>query len=95
MKNKKLTKTQSCRIHFKKRVQERFGVCINRKDIASLVRDIINEDNVFFHTKLTNRVELYDMVFCKKRMKIIFDKKRQVPVTALTTDMNTTKFGDL
>jgi DNA replicative helicase MCM subunit Mcm2 (Cdc46/Mcm family) len=84
---KKLTKKQAEKIHFKKRVLERFDITINRHDIRELIEDIQAGNNIIKSERLSSRVTLHTMIFMKKRMNILYDRMRKVPITAKTMDM--------
>jgi len=85
-KKKQLTKAQCSKIHFKESFKERFGITINRHDIRQLVEDI-SRRRVRKTEQLSNRVFAHTMTFKGKECVVLFDRMRQVPVTALTTDM--------
>jgi hypothetical protein len=89
-----MTKTQSSKIHFKKRFKERFGIEINRNDIRELVSNIKEGSNVIKSDILSLRVTAYTMIFKRKRCVILYDKIRKVPVTALTMDMDYTSYSE-
>ena len=88
-----MDKTKACRVHFKKRFKERFGIDINHRDLVDLTTDIQNWDNVLGEQKLTNRVTAFDMNFKGNRCIVIFDTIRKVPVTVLTTLMELQEDG--
>jgi hypothetical protein len=87
MKKKKLSKKASCKIHFKKRVQERLGLKINRHDIRELIDNILRKTSVISWEPKTNRVTRYNVIFKEKHCQIFFDEIRKVPITVLTNDM--------
>ena len=86
-KKKKFTKKMAQKAHFKKRMEERFGVVVNRHDIRHLVEDIMKGDNVFYSRNLSARVSMHSMMFMGKRCNILYDKNRGVPVTVKPIDM--------
>jgi len=94
-KRRKITKAQAQKIHFKKRMLERFNLRINRHDIKDIVECIHQGTNVVSTKKLTNRVFVYRMVYCGHQINIYFDRVRQVPITAKTPDMDDVSYSGI
>ncbi len=75
------------RAHFKKRVKERLGITINRKDIRELIYDIEN-NNIISWTMQSRRVVSYNMKFKGIRCFIKYDQIRKTPITVVTVEMD-------
>jgi len=84
---KKFTKKQAQKAHFKNRLKERFDIIVNRHDIRELVEDIQTGNNIINSERLSSRVTVHTMLFMGKKMKILYDRMRKVPITVKTIDM--------
>lgn len=81
-----LTKLQSQRIHAKRRIEQRFGIQINRHDIREIV-NLIQTNRAKFIEKQSNSRSLFSLVFKDNLLYVIYDKTRKNICTFLTEEM--------
>lgn len=77
-------KTQSLKIHFKKRVWERLRFWVSKKDINNIkeyVKKGEHEKNIVFLQ--SNRVIGFKYIINKTEIVLLWDKIRQTPITIL------------
>lgn len=80
---KKSAKTASdLRLHFKKRLKQRYGIEINREGIEYIVRQIQSQ-NCEFVIKQSLRVTIFDVMYENKKIRVVYDKNRKTLITAL------------
>lgn len=75
------------RIHAKQRLEERYDLKLNRHDIKVLVSKI-QCGNARFIRKQSNRVTHWMVNYLGKEIHLVYDKKRQNIITALTKGNN-------
>jgi catabolite regulation protein CreA len=86
MKHKrKRDKKYDQRIHFKKRVKQRYDLEINRFVYQQLV-DQIQDGQAEFIQKQSNRISVFWVMYDDIRIRVIYDKSRKTLVTALPPD---------
>jgi hypothetical protein len=68
--------------HFRKRMLERFDEELSYDDIQFITNMIRNGDTIRSR-KQTNRVTEHVIRFNNKKMKVIYDKQRKLPITCL------------
>jgi hypothetical protein len=84
MKQNRLTKLQAERRHFKRRIEQRYGLSLNRKDLYNL-SEIIARGLAQLVKQESFRVSVYDVPFKNNRIiRIVYDKMRKSVVTCLT-----------
>lgn len=76
------TKKLNQRKHFKRRMFERYGVEINRKDIETIVKSIQNREAKFL-SRTSNRVTLWEVDYQGLAIPVVYDSQRKTVVTAL------------
>lgn len=83
---RKKPKSQSERIHFKRRLRERYGIRINRNAYRELVdRVLLGETTYIF--KQSNTRTIHRMIICNKSVIVVYDSMRRELVTALPPDL--------
>lgn len=75
-------KKQTERKHFKKRVNERFGIYVNNEEINRIIADIKIGDAPLVE-KQTNRVSVYLTEVQGVKMNVVYDHRRKMLVTCL------------
>jgi len=78
----KRDKTHDERKHFKKRLKERYDLEANRHDIRDIVY-LIQHQKCNLVLKQSNRITVWDVPFKGEKVRIVYDKLRKAPVTAL------------
>ena len=78
----KRDKTHDERKHFKRRLKERYGLEANRHDVHDIVY-LIQTQKCNFVMKQSNRITVWDVPFKGEKVRIVYDKVRKAPVTAL------------
>jgi esterase/lipase len=73
------------RKHFKRRINERFGIEINRKDQEEIVEKIKKKEAEIIY-KQSNRVVHYLMEYKGNKMVMVYDKNRKSLITVLNYD---------
>lgn len=71
------------RIHTKQRLEERYDLKLNRHDLKTLVSKIQRGDAKFLRRQ-SNRVTHWMVNYLGKKILLVYDKKRQSIITALT-----------
>jgi hypothetical protein len=82
-----MNKKTSERMHFKKRMRQRFGIELTTsqcKDIA----DFIKRGKAKFIRRESLRVVIHEMEIQGKLVHVVYDKERQTPVSALLPEWN-------
>jgi hypothetical protein len=77
-----MVKKQSERIHFKHRINERYGMEINRFDCRKILDKIQNGEYKFIARLSQNRKE-YVVDHSGIKIRLIYDKARHELITAL------------
>ena len=80
MKKKKRTKADCELIHFKKRMNERQGIILNKERINEICKLIQNGQSKFVK-KQSNRVVIHDIIYDDKKLRIVYDRLRKLPIT--------------
>jgi hypothetical protein len=88
MKKKKIKnlKGNNQKKHTIRRLMERYGLEINDNEYEQLC-NIIKKDKGEFVKKITLRVTVWDVMFKKKKIRLLYDKNRCTVITALTPSM--------
>lgn len=81
-KRKPLTKKQACVIHFKKRVRERYRFSCNKDRIRNIISKAEKAKKI--DISCNRFIFMYD--FNNIIIPVVFDRKRNCPVTALYID---------
>lgn len=81
-------KTRSLRVHTKRRMSERFGKQINRRDIQAMVRAIqtfagSNVQSAKFVDRQSNRVTRWFVKHDGSWLPVVYDRNRRTIVTIL------------
>ena len=76
MRKSNLNKTQSQRVHAKHRLLERFGMEINRHELAELVNQIKSNKSEHIETQ-SNRVSVHMVKFRGESLPVVYDKQRK------------------
>lgn len=72
-------------LHFKRRLEERFGLVLNRQDRLDIVNLIQNGDPRFFYIKKENtRLRWWIVDYKDKLFPVVYDTHRHALVTALS-----------
>ena len=77
---KRRSKESSEILHFKKRMIERHKMVLTTEQIYEIAAIIKNGKHKLVE-KQTNRVSVYDTTYHDKKLRIVYDKLRHVPVT--------------
>ena len=80
-----MRKKLSERIHTKRRLQERYGLDLNRHELRKLVIQIQDATAEFLETQ-TNRISLWRVKHDEVSIDVVYDKKRGEIITALPFD---------
>jgi len=75
--------------HTIKRLKQRYKLEINDDQYNQLCN--ITKKSGVFVKKISIRVRVYDVVFMKKKIRLLYDKNRHTVVTALTPVMDIKK----
>jgi hypothetical protein len=75
------SKKASERIHFKRRLLERYGIKLTTQDIRNLVNSLGEKGRVV--KKQSNSRTVHDITINDRLCRVVYDKKRKVFVTAL------------
>ena len=78
----RLTKKQSEHIHAKKRIQERYGLSLNRHQLREL-ESLIQCGKGRFIEKQSNRVTVWEVSYQDCHMRLVYDTMRHSLITAL------------
>ena len=81
-KGKLPTREQSQRIHFKRRLEERYGITCNRNIYRFLLNQVHGGDARFLK-KQSNAKIIYEVYFCGDPIWVAYDKERREFRTAL------------
>ena len=68
------------RQHFKRRMKERYGIEVSKKDMKEIIRML--NDRTFVKSKSNSR-KVHRINFKGKEVLVVYDKNRKVLVTAL------------
>lgn len=79
-----VSKTLNQRKHFKRRMQERFGIAANREEQNELIKLIQNNQTTMVF-KQSNRISHHEIEKDGKKFIVVYDKLRKCCVTALYT----------
>lgn len=91
-KNKKHPrKDKGQRIHFKKRLFERYGLNINREEMTDLVKQI-TDGKAYFVRKSTNRISIFIVTYQGKEITVAYDKGRKQVVSAIPSEERVEEF---
>lgn len=84
---RRLTKKAASLAHFRKRVRQRFGIILNKRDIDDILYQIHYEP--FTHKgTISSRLKCHLVsVHQGVLIYVLYDNQRKVPVTALTRAM--------
>jgi len=77
-----MSKKTSERMHFKRRMQERFGITLTTSQCKDIV-DIIKKGTTKIVRRESLRVFVYEMKIQDKLVHVVYDKVRKTPVSAL------------
>jgi len=80
---KKLTKSQSQRIHAKKRATQRYGIELNKEKHKDLVSRIQNNKDVIFLEKQSNRISVFAILQGSIWVPVVYDRERKTIVSFL------------
>ncbi len=78
-----MTKSQSLRIHFKRRAKERYGLTLNKRELRNIVQMVQNGKSKFLE-HCNNRVKKHEIVFQETKLIVLYDKIRKVVITCLS-----------
>ena len=84
------SKNKAERLHFKKRMSERYGLDISRENIVRIVK-IIQRNQSIFTIKQSNTRSIHFISYADRVIPMVYDKLRKELVTALPA----TKFGNI
>lgn len=87
-KKKSLSKIKAQRVHFKRRVDKRFGIEINRHKHREIVQTIQN-GKAKLVGRQSNRLTVWMVEIQGSEVKVVYDKLRKTLVTAMTPNMTT------
>ena len=76
------TRAQSERIHFRRRALERYGLRLGDAAQDRIVEDI-RAGRAVFVERQSHRVRIYDVQYAGQRMRVVYDRKRRLLVSAL------------
>jgi hypothetical protein len=77
-----LPKHRAQRAHAKRRLQERYGLTVNRHDLRDMVA-LIQGGHARMIERQSHRVTVWDLTFHGKEIRVVYDNLRKVVVTAL------------
>ena len=77
------SKSDTLRRHTKKRAAERFGMAVNIDELSKLIQ----ENRGIFVERQSLRVTVWDVEYNGTVLRVVYDKKRGMPVTILNTWM--------
>lgn len=77
-----MCKDRAQRVHAKRRIEERFGLTLNRQTYFHLVKRI-QTGRATFIGRQTNRVKLYEIEYQGVVMRVVYDNIRHNIVTFL------------
>lgn len=80
-----MNKTESQRIHAKKRLAQRFGMKVNREMYAQ-INQIILSGNSKPLSRQSNRVTIHQVTIAGHLMKVAYDKLRHQIITVMYMD---------
>jgi hypothetical protein len=69
-------------VHFKKRLWQRYGICLDKEEILAIIDNIQNGRAIFVE-KQSNRTSSWIVKIEQKNITIIYDRLRKTLVTAL------------
>lgn len=94
-KKKVRDKVKDERRHFKRRLKERYSLEANRHDIHDIIY-LIQHNKCNFVLRQSNRITVWDVPFKGETVRIVYDKVRKAPVTALLLewDLENVDFAD-
>lgn len=73
------------RKHFKKRMKQRYGISINSKESKNIIR-LIKDDKCTLVMEDTNTRNIYEIEYKEDIIYVVYSKKSNVLVTALTKE---------
>lgn len=83
---KLMDKSNTQRLHSKKRAYERLGIHLTNADLDAIVY-LIQKKKGKFVAKQSNRVTLWKVRYSDINMQVVYDKTRQTVVTVFPADM--------
>ena len=82
-----MSKRDSQKSHFRRRVFERYGITINEGEYEYLVSQIKKRTaQVTFLYKQSNRVSIHKIIYKQLSLVVVYDKLRKSLITALPQD---------
>lgn len=75
-------KSRSLVKHFKTRIDERFDIELTQQDLE-FITSMIRKGETIQSRKQTNRITTHIIRYKDRRMKVVYDKSRKLPVTCL------------
>ncbi len=75
----KCSKAKALKIHTTRRVHQRYGLNVNVHDLARLIQ----ERRGTFVKRRSHRVTIWDVEYKGEILRVVYDKKRGLPITAL------------
>lgn len=91
--SKRLNKSGMQRLHFKKRVEERFGISVNRHDCREII-NLIRLGKTKPVQRKSNRVCVHQLEWKGETMNVVYDNLRGQIVTALFPEPPETTRGE-
>lgn len=79
------TKSTTTTKHFLRRLNERYNIRFKASDIPNIVKKIQSHDFTLVR-KQSNRVSIHDVEIDGRKIRLVYDKIRKLPVTALQPD---------
>lgn len=77
------SKANTLKCHTRRRAAERFGMGVNIGDLATLIQ----QNRGQFVERQSLRVTVWDVEYKGATLRVVYDKKRGMPVTILNTWM--------
>lgn len=87
VRNNKLNKTISQRIHAKRRIKQRLGITLTTEDLENIIYNIQIKRDCYFIDKQSNRVTRFFVNYKNKNFIAVYDKIRKSIITILTEEM--------
>lgn len=75
-------KTRSSIKHFRRRMEERYEIWLSDEDLLAIT-NIIQQNKSISSEKQSNRITIHTIIYNNQRMRVVYDKERNVPVTCL------------
>lgn len=81
-----MKKAKCQKLHFKKRIRERYGENFSEQDIKNIIR-LIQEDKATLIETQSNRVSKFKVIYKNVEIDVCYDKNRKTLITALPKEI--------